>query len=259
MHARIPAGLAFVVLLPFVASAQSGFEVASVKRNTTGNSGWSIVYSADSLRATNATLAALIQSAYGIWLEDRLAGGPSWVRTARFDVNAKAVRALPREQLRLMARQLLEKRFGVVLKKEQREEQVYAMRLARSDGRTGPDLRRSPEVCLENPPPRTTPKSSTGSAPEYSGWCATLTSLAAGLSRYLQAEVVDQTGLPGRWDFTLAFANPSPDAVPSVEAQANLPTIFAAVEEQLGFKLERNARGVVEYVSIAAAHPPTEN
>src|SRR5687767_2264867 len=202
----------------------------------------------------------MIQSAFGI-REDRLVGGPAWVRTTRFDVNAKAAQAseqtsghaLPREQLRLMARQLLEKRFGVVLKKEQREEQVYAMRLARSDGRTGPDLRRSPEVCLENPPPRTTPKSSTGSAPEYSGWCATLTSLAAGLSRYLQAEVVDQTGLPGRWDFTLAFANPSPDAVPSVEAQANLPTIFAAVEEQLGFRLERNARGVVEYVSLAAA------
>jgi hypothetical protein len=115
----------------------------------------------------------------------------------------------------------------VVLKKEQREEQVYAMRLARSDGRTGPDLRRSPEGCLESPPPRTTAKSSTGSAPEYSGWCA---------------------------------ANPSPNGVPTVEAaQGNLPAIFAAVEEQLGFKLERNARGVVEYVSIAAAHPPTEN
>jgi uncharacterized protein (TIGR03435 family) len=183
---------------------------------------------------------------------------------ARMVASAVSVLALPfavsaQGAFDLMARQLLEKRFGVVLRKEQREEQVYAMRLARSDGRTGPDLRRSPEVCLENPPPRTTPKSSTGSAPEYSGWCATLTSLAAGLSRYLQAEVVDQTGLPGRWDFTLAFANPSPDAVPSVEAQANLPTIFAAVEEQLGFRLERNARGVVEYVSLAAAHPPTEN
>ena len=248
-----------VLALPFAVSAQGAFDVASVKPNNTGSTGWSISYSADSWRAANSTLAAMIQSAYGI-REDRLVGGPAWVRTTRFDVNAKAAEALPREQLRLMARQLLEQRFGVVLRKEEREEQVYAMRLARSDGRTGPDLRRSSEGCLENPSPRTTPKSSTGSVPQYSGWCATLTSLATGLSRYLQAEVVDQTGLPGRWDFTLAFADPSPNAVPSVEAaQANLPTIFAAVEEQLGFRLERDARGVVEYVSIAAAQPPAQN
>ena len=79
-------------------SSTSDFEAASVKLNTTGNTAWSISYTPDSLRATNATLSALIQSAYGI-REDRLAGGPSWVRTTRFNVNGKAAQALPREQL----------------------------------------------------------------------------------------------------------------------------------------------------------------
>jgi hypothetical protein len=99
------------------------------------------------LRATNATLASLIQSAYGI-REDRLIGGPNWVRTARFDVNGKAEQALPREQLRVMAQRLLETRFGVVLTREQRTQDVYALRLARPDRRLGPDVRRAADDCL---------------------------------------------------------------------------------------------------------------
>jgi len=76
------------------------------------------------------------------------------------------------------------------------------------------------------------------------------------LSRTLGVEVVDQTGLSGQWDFVLAFTELSTDASPR---QTNLPTVFVALEEQLGLKLERNARGSVEYVIIAAAHAPTEN
>src|SRR5687767_9435983 len=239
MHARIPAGLAFVVLLPFVASAQSGFEVASVKRNTTGNSGWSIVYSADSLRATNATLAALIQSAYGIWLEDRLAGGPSWVRTARFDVS---------------------------LTRERREQEVYVLRVAPGDRRTGPDLRAAngcdPETGGRSPtdPTRPKPQSSSGLAPKYYGWCATISGMAMGLSRQLGADIIDQTGLEGRWDFVLAFTPISPSASSTIApGQTDLPSIFVAVEEQLGLKLERNARGSVEHFIVTAAHTPTED
>jgi len=242
-------------MLPLAVSAQSAFEVASVKLNATGNTAWSITYTADSLRATNATLSALIQSAYGI-REDRLVGGPGWGRTTRFDVNARAGQALPREQLRLMARRLVEDRFGVVLTREQRQQEVYALRLARADGRAGPDLRRAPDDCIGSPADRPIPQSSTGAAPTTHGRCVTMTLLATGLSRTLRAEVVDQTGLPGWWDFALAFTALDAAAPPG---QTNLPTIFVALEEQLGLKLERNPRGSVEYVIIAAAHAPTEN
>jgi uncharacterized protein (TIGR03435 family) len=109
-----------------------------------------------------------------------------------------------------------------------------------------------------NQPSRSTLKSSTGASPTLSGKCATVAIVAQGLSRSLGLEVVDETGLQGRWDFVLAYTplapNPSPDP-----AQANLPTVFAAVEEQLGLTLERNPRGSVQYVIIAAAHAPTEN
>jgi len=244
------------------------FEAASVKPSTTSNTAWSVSYTADSLRAANATLSALIQSAYGI-RQDRLVGGPNWVRTTRFDVNGKAAQALPREQLRLMAQRLLENRFGVVLTREQREQEVYALRLLRDNGRMGPDLRRAADDCLgeaggggvpPTQPTRATPKSSTGAGPTLSGWCATIRSLAEGLSRSLGVEVVDQTGLQGRWDFVLAYTGLAPSLSPAVDpAQTNLPTVFTAIEEQLGLTLERNARGSVEYVIIAAAHAPTEN
>lgn len=253
MRTRIVAGVVSVLLLPLAVVAQSAFDVASVKPNTTGNTGWSISYTADSLRATNATLSALIQSAYGI-REDRLVGGPGWLRTTRFDVTFKAGQALPREQLRLEAQRLLEHRFGVRLTRERREQEVYALRLARADGRTGPDLRRAPDDCMSAPADRPIPPSSTGAAPTTHGRCTTMALLATGLSRTLRVEVVDQTGLPGRWDFALAFTALAADASPS---QTNLPTVFVALEEQLGLTLERNARGSVEYVIIAAAHAPT--
>jgi len=235
--------------------AQSAFEVASVKRNTTGASGRFITYTADSLQATNVPLSELIVSAYGI-RNDRLEGGPGWVRTTRFDVNAKAAQALPREQLRVMAQRLLETRFGLALKRERREQTVYALRVARADGRTGPDLHRAPDECVRAPAARPIPKSSTGSAPTTHGRCTTMAIVATALSRSVGAEVVDQTNLPGMWDWVLVFAVLAADASPG---QTSLPTIFVAVQEQLGLKLERDPRGSVEYVIIAAAHPPAEN
>jgi len=255
VQARIVVWAVFVLVLPFGASAQNAFEVASVKANTTGNFGRLITYTADSLQATNVTVSELIQSAYGI-REDRLTGGPSWVRITRFDVNAKAGQAQPREQLRLMAQRLLENRFGVVLTREQRQQEVYALRLARADGRTGPDLHRAPDDSINSAADRPIPRSSTGSAPTTHGRCATIPSLATLLSRILRVECVDQTGLPGRWDFVLAFTALTADASPE---QTKLPTVFVALEEQLGLKVERNARGSVEFVVIAAAHAPAKN
>ena len=257
MRARIVAA-GVSVLLPLAVWAQSAFEVVSVKRNTTSAPARFITYTADSLQASNVPLSELIVSAYGI-RNDRLEGGPGWVRTTRFDVNAKSAQGLPREQLRVMAQRLLENRFGVMLTRERREQPVYTLRLARAEGRTGPDLRRAPDECVQAPADRPIPKSSTGAAPTTHGRCTTMAIVATALSRTIGADVVDQTGLTGWWDWVLAFTALAAD-MPTVQpAQSNLPTIFAAVEEQLGLKLERNPRGSVEYVIISAARLPAEN
>jgi uncharacterized protein (TIGR03435 family) len=84
--------------------------------------------------------------------------------------------------------------------------------------------------------------------------------LADGLSRSLGFGVVDQTGLPGRWDWVIASATPAPEPASAADAaHSGLPTVFTAVEEQLGLKLERDPHGTVEYAIITAAHAPTEN
>ena len=144
----------------------------------------------------------------------------------------------------------------MALKRERREQTVYALRVARADGRTGPDLHRAPDECVRAPADRPIPKSSTGSAPTTHGRCTSMAIVATALSRIAGAEVVDQTNLPGMWDWVLVFAALAADTAPG---QTSLPTIFVAVQEQLGLKLERDPRGSVEYVIIAAAHPPAEN
>lgn len=248
-------------------SSTAAFEAASIKPATPGARGFSVSYTPDSLRAVNASLASLIQSAYGI-RNDRLVGGPSWVRTTRFDVTAKAPEALPREQLRLMAQRLLENRFGLVLTREQREHEAYVLRLARKDGHLGPDVRRAADDCAGTAAagglPTTLPaqpplRSSTGADPMFSGRCARITGIAEGISRSVGIEVVDQTGLKGRWDWVLAYSRLAPTASPSEPEQSSLPTVFTAVEEQLGLKLERNPHGTAEYVVITTAHLPTDN
>jgi uncharacterized protein (TIGR03435 family) len=190
------------------------------------------------------------------------------VRTTRFNVTAKAAAALPREQLRLMSQRLLENRFGLVLTRERRDQEAYMLRRAREDGRLGPDVRRAADDCMGSvagggPPTALSAqpalRSSTGAHPTFSGRCATIASIAEGLSRSLGIEVVDQTGLQGRWDYVLVYSKLAPAVSPTEPGDASLPTVFAAVKEQLGLKLERNPHGTAEYVVITAVHPPTDN
>src|SRR3954464_5874185 len=239
MRRVMTTSLAILCVLTEVAAAQQAspapaFEAASVKPSATGSTGFSVSYTADAMRAANSTLAAIIQSAYGI-RPDRLVGGPDWVWTTRFDVTGKAAQPQPREQLRLMAQHLLENRFGLVLTRERRQEEAYVLRLARADGRLGPDVRRASDNCMgggaggvpTNLPARPALKSSTGADPTFSGTCATLASLADGLSRSLGVGIVDQTGLQGRWDWVIAYARLAPNASSAADsAQSGLPTVF---------------------------------
>jgi uncharacterized protein (TIGR03435 family) len=277
-----------VIAAPRGAAQQPTFEAASIRPNTTP-----VVVADDqeisispggSLRVVNMPLRFLITFAYQMQ-GFQLDGGPDWVASDRFDIIGRAGQALPPRRpggpdpIRLMLQALLEDRFKLALRKETRQMPIYELVLARRDGKPAPQLRPAQADCaaLEAalaagtpppPPPPTGPGCGSGGrlgGLRFGG--QPLTAFAALLSRLVQRVVVDRTGLPGNWELELTFSSdpsqlslppgvPPPPAAPN--ADPNGPSLFTALEEQLGLKLQP-ARGPVEVHVIDRVDRPTEN
>src|SRR4030095_14560884 len=133
----------------FAGQAQNApaFDVVSVKPSDAPNEQTaSFVQPGARYTAINMTLRMLVKTAYGVH-DDQVAGGAAWIATERFDITAKAEGNPPggvfRDQARLMLRQALADRFNLVLHSERREIPIYALVVARTDGRLGPQLARS--------------------------------------------------------------------------------------------------------------------
>ncbi len=262
-------GLA-VFALPLAGQSDAPrFEVASVKRNNSGDSSSSGRMAKDSVTLVNQRARLLIVNAYGM-RPDRIVGGPSWLNTQRFDVNARAPANTPDSQLPLMLRTLLSERFKLVARHETREESVYALVLARSDGRLGPKLRPAGDCLKELPPPgegrfpelRTDQPIPCGARTSASsqrlvlqGGNRTMADLVRMLRDIGSGEVIDRTGLTGSFDFDLRYGRNSLRAA-APDADNPLPNLFTAIEEQLGLKLD-SARGGVEYLVVDHIEHPT--
>jgi len=270
-------------------TAPPAFEVASVKPN---NSGDGRVLFANQpggrFTATNVTLKLLIRNAYQ--LQDfQIIGGPNWIASDHFDIVAKAEEGLPPEapnpnrtgpsRIQLMIRALLAERFQLVSHTENRELPIYALVLARSDGKLGPELRKSEVDCAAMfaargrsgmPPPPAPPQPgepmpcgfrigfgnmSIGGAP--------MSQIANAMGNFLGRTVTDKTGLTGNYDANLTW---TPDQMPQRPPGApepppidpNGPSIFTAVQEQLGLKLD-SQKGPVTVLVIDRAERPKEN
>jgi uncharacterized protein (TIGR03435 family) len=273
------------------------FEVASVKRNplnTVDNPGGSRTQVGGAVRTTNTTLKRLIRMAYRLNLTDEIVGGPSWADTFGFDVDAKPAKPVTVAESALMMRTLLAERFQLVVRKEPREGSIYALVLARRDGALGPQIKRSVGECtmvvpgVARPagagaanapdpakfawPPPGRPGRRCGIGPDggtVKAGSITMATLVTYLTPMLDRPVVDKTGLTGTFDFDLrcdgaaTLALPgrgratavSPDAPPD---PARGPSIFTALQEQLGIRLE-SQRGSVDVLAVIRAELPTEN
>ena len=276
--------------------------VASVKRNTTG--GGTIRMMPGTISAVGMPIRILIRQAYGPLQDFQLVGGPGWINTDRFDIEARLEGAPSQPMLLAMMRQLLADRFMLKVHTESRELPIYALVLARDDGRLGPDLQPSAPDCVTmietqgrgrggpgadrrgGPPPldgRGRGRGPGGPGPpafdgpppcgsrgggfgRFRAGGTTMAQLAANLSGEAQRVVIDRTGLTGFYDVTLTFT-PDPGQLPlappppGVERPAidpNGPSLFTAIQEQLGLKLE-SSRGPVEVVVIDSIEQPTEN
>ena len=257
--AVVLSGLSWVMLsaqAPIATSVDMAFEVASIKPNRSGGTNSSTSGRASSFTASNVTARELIIYAYRL-RPFQLDGGPGWIRSDRFDVQAR-----PPENAtdnRAMTRALLRDRFKLVAHTETRQEQVYALVLARPDGRLGSQLKASTLNCATSQPgvasPCGTNTSVNDTVGRMTGTGQSMESLVTALGGFgLSRMVLDRTGLKGQFDFELRW---TPDNLRAPAGQANdAPSIFAALQEQLGLRLE-SQRGPVEFLIVDTIEQPT--
>jgi uncharacterized protein (TIGR03435 family) len=260
------------------------FDVASVKPNKSGAEQRYIRIdpAGGGLTVSNMQLRQLITWAYQIQTF-QLEGGPDWIASDRFDILAKPEREVPatgaffdgQDPIRMMVRTLLADRFKLVMHKETKELPIFELVLARQDGRLGPQLRPAAVDCAARAAAAAKGATPASSGPAATGYCGmninpvsvrgggvTLAMLANILVGPAQRLVIDRTGLTGNWDLEVKYTPDRSQIPPGVEPPVpidwNGPSLFTALEEQLGLKL-RPARGPVEVLVIDNADRPTEN
>jgi uncharacterized protein (TIGR03435 family) len=259
------------------------FDSASVKRNVSNAQGRSLDAEAEGwLTATNVTVAQLIRLAYDV-PAFQISGGPAWINSDTFDVSARANGNPSLADKRTMLRRLLAERFNLGTHTEARELPVYALTLARSDRRLGPQLRAAAADCSRVEQP--TLFTGVGPAPTdgppacgYFGFSAnthlpsgrgglafrglTMSALALKIMPMVRRTVVDDTGLTGYYDADFDFLAelPPPPPPPGIPNPWTEPfvSVLTVLPEQLGLKLD-SRRGQVDILVIDRAGPPTEN
>jgi uncharacterized protein (TIGR03435 family) len=287
LSAQAPATTGVITAPP--ASAQSPaaqpapnqtFEVASVKPNKSGDGRVMIGMPNGRFTATNVPFRLLLRQAYDVQ-DFQIIGGPNWIASDRFDIIAKVPEGVTgANQVRPLLKALLVDRFKLVARTETREMPIYALVLAKSDGKLGANLKTSSTDCEAvlrgqrggGPPPPPEPgqpipcgfmigpgNMNAGNMP--------MLELARSLSGFVGRTVIDKTGLKDRYDFQLTYTpegrgggplGPLPGGAPEPPGAAdpNRPSLFTALQEQLGLKLD-SQRGPVEVLVIESVEQPT--
>lgn len=215
-------------------------------------------------RMTNVTLRDYVQAAYGV--KDFQISGPAWLTAERFDIMAKMPPATSREQLQLMRQKLLEDRFKLVLHREKKTMSVYALVV----GKGGLKIQPVAEEAGEDPRRGGMMRIGLG---HLEAQKVPLAGLADRLSSMVDRPVVDMTEIKGTFDITLDFA---PDETKmaamkdKVRAEGggegkvgsddhDSPSIFAALQDKLGLKLEARKEPMDLLVIDRAEKVPVEN
>ena len=260
------------------ASKVPAFEVASIKPDKSGTGMTTLRTTPVGFSASNISLKALIQQAYGVE-ENQILGAPSWLGSERYDIEAKvassdtdALHDLNPDQRRIMLQPLLADRFQLKVHTELKDLPVLALVVAKGgpklheakpgdtypNGLKGFDGPGGPGMMLMRPGQLT--------AQGVDLWF-----VAKQLSQQLGRTVQDKTGLTGKYDFTLQWKpdrdpSPMPGAPPAGEqgpgatlsTDSSEASIFTAVQEQLGLKLE-SRKAPVEVLVIDHVEAPSEN
>jgi uncharacterized protein (TIGR03435 family) len=256
------------------------FDVTSVKRNTSGGGGMQMRNLPGNVSAFNAPVRQLIRMAYQVQ-DFQIVGTPAWENTDRFDVEGRFDPTAPLvgfdtpgQRMSAMMKSLLRDRFGLVAHTETREMPILALLVARRDGRLGAQLKPAAVDCAATGRGRGPIDGRGGPGAPFSlgdrpacGDRMGFGQLLAGgmpmarlatqvLSPLTGRLVIDRTGLTGTYDIDLEWS-PTPDQLPPgprppgfvpPPIDPNGPSLFAALQEQLGLKLETDR-----------LQPPAEN
>jgi uncharacterized protein (TIGR03435 family) len=259
--------------------ARAEFEVASVKQ-TAGSDGRSLLQAVQGrLIMTNLALRRLILIAYD--LQDyQLSALPSWADSEHYDIQAKADgNPSVRQMEGPMLQAILEDRFKLAIHRETRQLPVYELAVGKAGAKLQPTKEGScTPYLVDSAPPAPAPGQpqlsfcgfhaglDDGLNRTLEGQAITMALLASTLSRSYTARlgrnVIDATGLTGAYDVHLKWAIDSlaapagPDATPASDGAG--PSIFTALQEQLGLKLE-SAKGPVEVLVIDHIERPSAN
>jgi uncharacterized protein (TIGR03435 family) len=256
----IASRILMLALVAGLARAQT-FEVASIKPSAADARGMNInLEDGGRFITQNVPLRFLIIFSYSV-RDHQLTGGPEWMNSARWDISAKPEAPLTRtradqEKVKAMVRDLLAERFGLVLHRETKELPIYALVVAKNGSK------------LTESAPEAKGPSLRGGRTQLSGTKVPVDLLAEHLSNSLGRTVVDETGLKGNYDFKLEYL-PEPggmfgkmqgaeDRSQTAPLDSDLPSVFTALQEQLGLKLE-SKKGPVEILVIDKAEKATEN
>jgi uncharacterized protein (TIGR03435 family) len=260
------------------AASRTTFAAASVKPNTDSDMSRFAppTFLGDRYVVTNCPLLLIIASAYRLpFQSSRLSGGPDWIRSERYDIEATVEQgAIPRnalsmvreDQMRLMLQALLAERFHMVVRRETKELPVYAVTVSKG----GPKLEKAgieEKDCADG-------VSGTGIVCHnfmggrgrgLHGKAVDMSDLALFVSNWTDRPVLDETGIQGLYHIeTRGWANMTPGPAPPEGAKAEdgsdaatLPTVFTIFNE-LGLRLEAK-KGPVEMFVIEHVEKPTAN
>ena len=222
---------------------------------------------ASNFEATNFTVKSLIQMAYGF--DTPISGGPDWLGDRYFNIEAKSDAATDAQLAKLsdddaklekrhMLQALLADRLSLKTHLETKESSVYALVLAKGGSKLQ-DIKVQPSDPSNPDQPRPTPPGAdvraSGGAQglEFTVQNATTKSIAAILVSQVETPVIDRTGLTGTYKFTLQFGRDWSAANPE-----GWPSIFTAVQEQLGLKLDSNKASIpvlmIDHIELPSAN-----
>ena len=262
------------------------YDVVSIKPNKSDSDWDTVRMHANGFTATHINMLSLIQEAFGV-KEHQISGAPSWLNSARYDVEAKMdssvadeLRKLNKDQRRLegqrMLQALLADRLKLTIHRESKELPVYALVIAKN----GPKLQEAKPgdtylngikgVDGKSGPGRISVQNGVGGRTELKCQAVPVAELVELLSDQLHRTILDKTALTGKYDITLEWmpeegspmfrgtegGQQETNNTPSPEASA--PSLFTAIQEQLGLKLEPQ-KAPVEILVIDHVEKPSEN